>query len=83
MSDHYYIPEPIIFNIDQILETSIYLFKTNSKGTIVNDNNLLYYCIINENECNFQVLTNLIEVKKEKKYKFKLNPTKMCDSYSI
>ena len=79
VSDHNFIPEPIIFNIDQILETNIYLFKTKSKGTIVNDNNLLYYCIIDENECNFQVLTNL-EVKKEKKYKFKLNPTKICDS---
>ena len=79
VNDRFYIPEPIIFNIDQILETNIYLFKTKSKGTIVNDNNLLYYCIIDENECNFQVLTNL-EVKKEKKYKFKLNPTKICDS---
>ena len=68
------IPQPIIFNIDTIQETKRFFFDIKPAGSIVNDTNLLYYCINNGNECKF--IRNL-SVLDGKNYKFKLNPEKI------
>ena len=75
----YYIPGPITFNVEQVQEESTYSFNTKTKGKIVNDDNLLYYCIINKNGCNFEVL-NTLTVTKGQKYKFKLNPSVIIEN---
>ena len=64
-------PKPLIFNIDVTQNTTLY-FKAN-KGSFINSDSLLYYCIKDEiNECNYKILKSL-NFEKGKKYKIKLN----------
>ena len=67
-------PQPIIFNIETIQETKRFFFDIKPAGSIVNDTNLLYYCI--NKEMNANLLENL-SVLEGKNYKFKLNPEKI------
>ena len=73
------IPEPIKFNIDQIENNHIISFDTTAKGEIVHDdNNLLFYCINEGDDCTYKKL-DVLTVEKGKKYKFKLNPYRRED----
>ena len=64
---------PIIFNIDTIPEKLTYKFNTTIEGSLLSDNELLYYCIKNGNKCNYKPL-NTLTFSEGKSYKIKLNP---------
>ena len=68
-------PSPLIFNIDTIQEDIFYFFKENSKDSIYNRDNLLDYCIVedNENKCNYIGINGSLKFEKGKNYKIKLN----------
>ena len=84
LEDTEYTPKPIIFDIDTIPENIICNFNITFNGSILNDNNLLYYCINDENGCNYKAL-NDITFLKGKRYKIKLNPCYINDitSYTL
>ena len=74
VNNTYFAPTPLIFNVDIVERSYIVHFGNTTKGKIVKDEKLLYYCLKEENECNsFQELNNLRAIKGDK-YKFKLNP---------
>ena len=68
-------PLPLQFNIDTIKEDIFYFFKENSKDLIYNGDNLIDYCIIEENEkeCNYLGIEGGLKFEKGKKYKIRLN----------
>ena len=73
------LPTPIIFNVDTIKETTSFsLSQDIFQDQIVDDTNLLYYCLNNGDDCTFTKLENLT-VEKGNKYKFKLNPIVLED----
>ena len=56
-------PAPIIFNIENIEETTSISFNMTAKGEIVGEKNLLYYCLNDNNQCNFEELNSLTFIK--------------------
>lgn len=70
-------PLPLIFNIDTIKEKTIAIYYENRDGyTIYDDNSLIDYCEINndnDNGCHFIAFNNSLIFEKGKRYKLKLN----------
>ena len=73
----YFVPTPMIFNVDNVKYNSTVFFGNKAKGEIIKDITLLYYCLKEGNECNsFQELYILKAIRGDK-YEFILNPIKI------
>ena len=73
-------PFSLIFNIDTIEEDSFYNFIEISKDKISDGENLLEFCIIDENDCSYKGIEENFNFEKGNRYKIRLNPYKKDDN---
>lgn len=73
-------PLPLVFKLNTIQEDISYYLIEKSKDKIGYGENLLEYCIIEGNDCNYIGIKGSLNFEKGKEYRIKLNPYKKEDS---
>ena len=75
-------PSPLIFATNSISQKATMQFKNNYDYEILDDQNLIYYCIKEGSNCQYKKLSVLnLENKLSVNYKFKLNSFKTDENY--
>ena len=75
-------PSPLIFATNSISQKATILFKNNYNYEILDDQNLIYYCLNEGSNCQYKKLSVLnLENKLSVNYKFKLNSFKTDENY--